>query len=223
MTPYSCCIMPRIQTTAVIWYSGRPTRLPRRSSGLLDAGVGAHVDAGMPEQPRHERRNADIVRGSGRDGADVARERQFADVELLIAEGAEEDLLRIERQIGDRAALDLDAAIQDRAAAIVVAARDRYRHLDHGGLLLRVVRSDACGNLRGGIQPRRAVNGRDIGGAKQRRPWTATPGHDDVDRTCIDPSWEAERGLAAMPAARLLCHGFARYFRGASTAARRTP
>jgi hypothetical protein len=26
--------MPRIQTTAVIWYSGTPTRLPRRSSGF---------------------------------------------------------------------------------------------------------------------------------------------------------------------------------------------
>ena len=82
----------------------------------LDAGVGADVDAGMAEQPRHEGRDADIGRGAGRDGAHVARERQLRDVEFLVAEGAEENLLGIERQVGDGAALDLDAAVLDRAA-----------------------------------------------------------------------------------------------------------
>src|SRR5262249_45648084 len=48
----------------------------------------------------------------------------------LELEGAVEDLLRIERQVGDGAALHLDAAVLDGAGAGVVAARDRYRHLD---------------------------------------------------------------------------------------------
>src|SRR3954467_2475706 len=34
LTPYSSASRPRIQTGAVIWYSGTPTRLPLRSSGL---------------------------------------------------------------------------------------------------------------------------------------------------------------------------------------------
>ncbi len=33
--PYSSCRMPRIQTGAVIWYSGTPMRLPIRSLGSL--------------------------------------------------------------------------------------------------------------------------------------------------------------------------------------------
>ena len=33
-TPYSSWRMPRIQTTAVIWYSGRPIVLPFKSCGV---------------------------------------------------------------------------------------------------------------------------------------------------------------------------------------------
>ena len=117
---------------------GQPDALALEVGGRADAGVGAHVDAGMPEQPRHEGRDAHIGRGAGRDGADIARERQLGDVEFLVAEGAEEDLLRVERQVGRRAALDLDAAILDGPAAVVVAAGDRDRHLDHGGSLSAV-------------------------------------------------------------------------------------
>ena len=60
---------------------------------LLDA-VGAHIDRGVAEGARHERRHADIgavaLRGLDRE----ARQRQFANVEFGVAEGAEEDFLR---------------------------------------------------------------------------------------------------------------------------------
>jgi hypothetical protein len=62
-----------------------------------DAGIGANIDAGMPEQPRHEGGNADIGRSPRCHGTDIARERKLRDVEFLIAEGAKKDLLGIER------------------------------------------------------------------------------------------------------------------------------
>ena len=65
------------------------------------------------------------------DGADEARERDFRDVEFLELERAVEDLFRIERQVGDGAAFHLDAAVLDGARAIVIAARNGNRHLDH--------------------------------------------------------------------------------------------
>src|SRR5262249_2900145 len=101
-----------------------------------DAGIGAHVDAGMPEQPRHEGGDADIGRVPRRHRADIARERKLRDVEFLVAEGAKEDLFRIKRQVGDLAAFHLDTAVPDGAGTVVVAARNGYRHLHHWGLLL---------------------------------------------------------------------------------------
>src|SRR5262249_5250160 len=103
---------------------------------LADAGVGADIDAGVTEDPRHEGWDADIGRGAGRDRPQIARERDFRDVELLELEGAVENLLRIERQIGDRAAVHLGASVADRGGAVIVAACDRDRQLDHWGLLM---------------------------------------------------------------------------------------
>src|SRR4029453_15942015 len=97
-----------------------------------DASTGADVDAGVAEDARYESRDADIGRGAPRDRAQIARERQLRDIELVELEGAVEDLLRIERQIGDRAAVDLHASVPDCRRAVVVAACDRDRHLDHG-------------------------------------------------------------------------------------------
>jgi hypothetical protein len=96
-----------------------------------DAGAGADIDAGMAEDARHECRDADIGRGTGGDRPQIARERDFRDVELLELEGAVEDLLRVERQIGDRAAVHLDATVPDRGGPVVIAACDRDGHLDH--------------------------------------------------------------------------------------------
>src|SRR5262249_23280445 len=137
-TPYSCCSMPRIHTTAVILYFWQATRLLPRAAraGRRDAGSGAQVDAGMPEQPRHEGGDADIGRVPRRHRADIARERKLRDVEFLVAEGAKEDLFRIKRQVGDLAACHLDTAVPDGACTVVVAARNGYRHLHHWGLLL---------------------------------------------------------------------------------------
>jgi hypothetical protein len=53
---------------------GQADALAAQVLRLLDAGAGAHIDAGMPEQPRHESGDADVLRRAGRHGADVARE-----------------------------------------------------------------------------------------------------------------------------------------------------
>src|SRR5207253_3022993 len=63
---------------------------------------------------------------------DVARKRQLGDVEFLVAEGAKENLLGIERQVGDRAPFHPHPTLPDRTGTVVVAAGNRNRHLDHG-------------------------------------------------------------------------------------------
>src|SRR5262249_10798799 len=113
------------------WIVGKADPLALEIGGSADAGIAANVDAGMPEQPRDKGRDADIGRIARGHGADIAREREFRDVEFLIAEGAEEDLLGIERQVGGSAAFHLHPAIPDGARAGVIAARNGYRHLDH--------------------------------------------------------------------------------------------
>src|SRR5579863_5774606 len=85
----------------------------------------------MAEDARHERRHADIAGGAGRHRADVAGKRNLRDVEFLELEGAVENLLRIHRQIGDVATLDLHPPVADRARAVVIAACNRYRHVTH--------------------------------------------------------------------------------------------
>ena len=67
--------------------------LAAQVGGGADAGIGADIDAGMPEQPRHEGGDADIGRVARCDRADIARERKLRDVEFLVAEGAKENLL----------------------------------------------------------------------------------------------------------------------------------
>ena len=114
---------------------GQADALAAQVLRLADAGVLADIDAGMPENARHESGDADIGRGAGRHRAQIARKRQLRDVEFLEFEGAVENLFGIERQIGGRAALDPDASIHDRARAVIIAARNRYRHTDHEGSL----------------------------------------------------------------------------------------
>src|SRR5262249_57340665 len=92
----------------------------------------------------HEGGDADIGRVPRGYRANITRERKLRDVEFLVAEGAKEDLFRIKRQVGDFAAFHLDAAVPDGARAVVIAARNRYRHLNHWGLLI-VSRWDGMG------------------------------------------------------------------------------
>ena len=87
-----------------------------------DAAVGPDVDAGMAKQARDERRDRDVVVLSARDLQRIARERQLADVEFLVLEGAVERLLGLERRADQLAALDLDAAVEQRARPVVVTA-----------------------------------------------------------------------------------------------------
>ena len=130
-TPYSSCRMPRIHTAAVIWYSGTPTTLPTQVLRAVDAAVGPDIDRGVTEQPRRKHRDADI--GASALGHQVhrVRQRQFGDVELLVAEGAVERFLRRHRTADRLAALDADRAVEDRAGPVVIDAGDadcQFRH-----------------------------------------------------------------------------------------------
>nr|WP_292038977.1 hypothetical protein [Massilia sp. UBA6681] len=88
--------------------------------GALDA-VGAHVDRGVAEGARQEHRHADVGQGAGGGLDGGAGERQLADVEFLGAEGAEEDLFRRERHEDGIDAVDLDGAVDQGAATVVIA------------------------------------------------------------------------------------------------------
>ena len=98
--------------------------------GLLDA-VGAHIDRGVSERARHEGRHAHIGEIALRGLHRRARQRQLADVELGMAERAEEDLLRLERHEHRIDAVDLHRAVGERARAVVIAHRDRQIELGH--------------------------------------------------------------------------------------------
>ncbi len=101
----------------------QPDRLAAQVLRALDAAVAADVDSAVPEQPRHEGRDRDVVRVAACRGHDVARQRDLADVELAELEGAVERLLRLQRDRRDVAALDRRAAVEQRARAVVVADR----------------------------------------------------------------------------------------------------
>ena len=122
LTPYSCSKMPRIHTSAVSWYSGTPTSLPLRSAWLPQAAVGTHVDHRVAEASRHERRNANIAALIARSLEDIAVERQLGDVEFLVSGCPKKNLFRLERNVVDLAPFDPDAAVHDRAGAIVISA-----------------------------------------------------------------------------------------------------
>ena len=94
--------------------------------------VGADIDRGVAEGARHEGRHRDIGTIALRRLHRVARHRQFADVELGGAEGAEENLLRHELHVDRIDAVDLHRAVEQRAVAVVVADGDREIELGHG-------------------------------------------------------------------------------------------
>src|SRR5580704_17048611 len=94
--------------------------------------VGADIDRGVAERARDEGRHRDIGTIALRRFHRIARHRQFANVELGGAEGAEENLLRHELHIDRIDAVDLDGAVDQRAGAVIVADRDREIELGHG-------------------------------------------------------------------------------------------
>jgi hypothetical protein len=85
----------------------------------------------MAEDAGGEDRNADIGAGAARDVHHVAAEGELGDVEIGAREGAEEHLLVRGRDELGRAAGDGDAAIEDAARAVVVAAGYRQT-IGHG-------------------------------------------------------------------------------------------
>src|SRR5882762_6728693 len=119
--------MPRIQTGAVIWYSGAATRLPLRSSGLR-----------MPlfaETKMHEwRKDRDERRLVGVEGLHVRGERHLRGVELLEARLAPERFLDLERQVDEVDAFHAHAAVGERARAVVGPAGEGDAQSLHGSL-----------------------------------------------------------------------------------------
>jgi hypothetical protein len=91
--------------------------------GRADA-VGADIDRGMAEGARGKDRHADIgAIALGRLDGEAA-ERQLADVEIGVAEGAEEDLLGLESHEDRLHAVDPDSAVDQRANPVIVADGD---------------------------------------------------------------------------------------------------
>jgi hypothetical protein len=90
----------------------------------------------MPENARDKGGNADILTLSAGSLQKITAERQFGDVELVIAERAKENFLRLERKIIDPTSLDLNTAVFYGTRAIIVAAGDcEVKLLGHVGSL----------------------------------------------------------------------------------------
>src|ERR1700687_968713 len=93
--------------------------------------VGSHIERRVAKGARDESGHGDIgtvvLRGLDR----VARQRQFADIELGGAEGAKEYLLRDERHVDRIDAVDRNAAVDQGTRSIIVAHRDREIELGH--------------------------------------------------------------------------------------------
>ena len=87
---------------------------------LLDA-VGADVDGGVAERARQEYRYADVgqLAVGSLDGG--TGERQFADVEFFAAKRAEENFFRRQRHEDRIDPIDLDGAIDQGTATVVIA------------------------------------------------------------------------------------------------------
>ncbi len=124
----------RLHAVIVLQHDTRPDAGGELIFGLADAlalevgrrldAVLAHIDRVVAERARDEGRDGDIgiiaVGGLHRE----ARHRQLADVEVLAAEGPEENLLG--RQVHENGidAVDLDRAVHEGTHAIIVADRN---------------------------------------------------------------------------------------------------
>ncbi len=106
--------------------------------------VGADIDRGVAEGARRKYRHGDIGAVPGRRFHGVAAHRQFADVEVAVAKGAEENLLRIEQHVLRIDTVDLDGAVHQRTHPVVVADRYGELKLRHGLL--------SCSDGRGGAE-----------------------------------------------------------------------
>jgi hypothetical protein len=109
----------------------------------LDARCRVHVDPVVPEGAGREDRDGD-ERGVLLEGEHEGGQRELGDVELLEADHPEEGLLRGQGQHRQIDTLDGDAAVRERAGAVVVAACERDRESCHRCHLGREVPLPSC-------------------------------------------------------------------------------
>src|SRR6266571_1582233 len=89
---------------------------------LADAALRAHENARVPEEARRESRDRDERRVLTIQRGNIGRERHLRAVELAVAHHAEESLLDRLREIDEVDAFRTNAAVAERARAIVVPA-----------------------------------------------------------------------------------------------------
>ena len=121
---------------------GRRHLVFRRADGAadqilrpFDAGGGVHVDARMPEEPRQENRDRHERRIVGEERHDIRGQRHLRDLELAVAQHAEEGLFHGQVQAGEVDAVGPHAAVEERAGTVVAPAREGQRQSRHGATL----------------------------------------------------------------------------------------
>lgn len=101
---------------------GQADGFSRQGRGAVDIAVGADVHTRMPEQTRHEGRNADVLVLSARGQKRMAADRELGHVEFLEGERAVKRLLRFDGDRQDFTAFYAHAAVEQGPGAIVVTA-----------------------------------------------------------------------------------------------------
>ena len=130
-TLYSSLRMPRIQTQAVSWYSGLPTRFPIEVLRLADAAVAIDEDAGVPEIAGRENGNGDKRLGIAKHGKRVGGERHFGDVKFPVADHPEKSFLDGDVDVRQVDPVDGNAVLEQRARAVIIPAGHRQAKLGH--------------------------------------------------------------------------------------------
>ena len=89
-----------------------------------DAAIGSNIDRGMPEATRRKHRNRDVGEAPAGYGDQRVGKWQFRNVELRIAEDADEELVEGGQRVANTTAMHSNAAVDERPDAIVVPGRD---------------------------------------------------------------------------------------------------
>ena len=116
---------------------GHPDGAAGQVLGPGDVGPVADVDAAVPEAAGREDRDRDQRAGrathwaAGQVGQQVGRQRQFGDVELAVAEHAEEDLFRVERDVPQVSAFDRHPPVGQGPGPVVRPAGQREGQRSH--------------------------------------------------------------------------------------------
>src|SRR4029079_12983727 len=87
-----------------------------------DTRVRIDVDAAVPEHPRCEHRERDERARVGVERRNIVGERHLRDVEFAVPQHPEERFLHRQPKVGEVDAVRMDAAVLERASAVVVTA-----------------------------------------------------------------------------------------------------